>query len=430
MNEMLKLHIPEYKELWYRQKIMQDSDTMSYNKGYDIDFEGYDKETGCIAFPEQKWADWYDYFIDQEPERFYAYVVHERDGEFIGEVNVHKSKDDNWYEMGIVIEAKYRGRGYAVKALWLLLKHTFEDMNAEAVHNCFEDNRNSAVKTHLSAGFAEYRRESGIIELLITREQYFRQKAMRKMTAAINEILADDRPSIYLYGSSVLNDFRLGWSDIDILALTQKPISFSQAEKLVGLRQKLLEEEPENPYYRSFEGGMLALSAFISKEPDCVVYWGTSGQRITDEYQFDSFCMAELLENGRLLCGNDVRSSLKSPEYADFYRDVKKHCEAIRRYAQITGKSFYSFGWLLDIARGIYTLRYGKVISKTSAGQWALDNDLCPVKSALEAALKVRISPKDYICNQKILDYAAKLGPDIQRFADVLEKELNMRKNI
>ena len=70
----LYLHTPSYEELWYRQKIMQDSDTMSYNKGYDLDFEGYDKATGCLAFPEQKWADWYTYFNGQEPQRFYAYV--------------------------------------------------------------------------------------------------------------------------------------------------------------------------------------------------------------------------------------------------------------------------------------------------------------------------------------------------------------------
>ncbi len=425
MIETLKLHIPEYNELWYRQKIMQDPDTMSYNKGYDMDFDGYDKETGCIAFPEREWADWYDYFVGNEPERFYAYVVRKSDGEFIGEVNVHKSKYNNWYEMGIVLEAKYRGNGYSSEALWLLLQHAFEDMNAEAVHNDFEEKRTAAVKTHLSAGFTEYRRENGIVELLITKEQYFRQKAIRRMTAEISGILADNQPSVYLYGSSVLGDFRLGWSDIDILVLTQKRITSSQAEKLVALRQELLEKEPDNPYYRSFEGGMLTLSAFISEEPDCVVYWGTSGQRITDTYLFDSFGLSELEESGKLLYGEDIRCYLKAPEYADFYRDVRKHYEAIRKYAQTTNKSFYSFGWLLDIARGIYTLRYGNVISKTAAGQWALDNNLCPVRSALEAALTVRKAPAEYLENQEMLDYAARLGPDIQRFADVLEKELN-----
>lgn len=114
MKDLLYLHVPAYEELWYRQKIMQDPDTMSYNKGYDLNFDGYDKLTGCIAFPEKEWAHWYSYFIGQEPVRFYAYIVRESDGEFIGEVNVHINENDDWYHMGIVLEAKYRGKGYSV----------------------------------------------------------------------------------------------------------------------------------------------------------------------------------------------------------------------------------------------------------------------------------------------------------------------------
>ena len=264
-----------------------------------------------------------------------------------------------------------------------------------------------------------------ILRLPITEEAHSRQEAVRRMVSAISEILADNQPSIYLYGSSVLNDFRLGWSDIDILVLTQKRISEAQAQDLVGLRQDLLEKEPGNPYFRSFEGGMLTLSAFCSKEADCVVYWGTSGQRITDTYHFDSFCMAELLQNGQLLYGPEIRGQLAMPKYADLYADVKRHCEGIRQYAQTTPRSFYSFGWLLDIARGIYTLRHGTVASKTAAAQWALDNDLCPVPGALKIALKIRKSPMEYVNDPEIFDCAETLGPEIQRFADVLEQELN-----
>ena len=76
--------------------------------------------------------------------------------------------------MGIVLEAKYRGKGYSVIALQLLLQHVFEKMGAEAVHNDFEENRIAAAQAHLSAGFTRYRQENGILEVLITREQYFR----------------------------------------------------------------------------------------------------------------------------------------------------------------------------------------------------------------------------------------------------------------
>ncbi|MCI9142754.1 MAG: GNAT family N-acetyltransferase [Lachnospiraceae bacterium] len=176
MKESLYLHIPTYEELWYRRQFMEDPATMSYNRGYDLDFDRYDPETGCIAFPKEKWADWYAYFIGQEPERYYAYIVRESDGAFLGEVNVHRSQDKPWYEMGILLEAKYRGKGYAAEALELLLKHAFEDMGAEAVHNYFEAEREAAVRLHLAAGFTVYHQEKGVLKLLISREEYFRQR--------------------------------------------------------------------------------------------------------------------------------------------------------------------------------------------------------------------------------------------------------------
>lgn len=101
--------------------------------------------------------------------------------------------------------------------------------------------------------------------------------AMARMAAAINGILEPCGPALYLHGSVVLGDFRQGWSDIDLLCLTERPLSREQAETLVRLRQKLLQEEPDNPFYRSFEGGFLTPEAFLRGTPDRVVYWGTGG---------------------------------------------------------------------------------------------------------------------------------------------------------
>ena len=244
------------------------------------------------------------------------------------------------------------------------------------------------------------------------------------MTEAIGEILEGCRPSIYLYGSCVLEDFRRGWSDIDILVLTGKPMGQAQAEHLVNLRQTLLAAEPENPYYRSFEGGMLTREAFVKNAADRVVYWGTSGQRITDRYAFDSFCRGELLEKGKLLLGPEVRGGMALPTREELKRDVTRYYELIRQYAQQTGRSFYSYGWLLDIARGIYTLRTGLVAAKTAAGDWALAQGLCPVPEELVAALEVRQNPEKYRDDPATFDRAETLGPAVQQFADVLQKEL------
>ncbi len=254
-------------------------------------------------------------------------------------------------------------------------------------------------------------------------ERYERQKAINRMVHDLASILADCSPSIYLYGSSVLDDFRLGWSDIDILVLTRSPISEEQAQRLVHLRQTMLEQDPGNLYYRLFEGGMLSLEAFLSKSPDRVVYWGTSGQRITNAYDFSSIDLTELLTAGVLLYGDDVRSCMVLPTYSDLCSDVKRHYEIIRKYVQKTDRSFYSYGWLLDIARCLYTLQTGKIIGKTAAGEWTLEQHLCPDHDVLEAALEVRKAPQAHK-NEQTLQYAETLGEPVQRFADVLEKNL------
>lgn len=59
MSNRLSLYVPSLDELWYRERIMKDPETMSYNKGYDMLFDGYDRETGCIIFPKEDWEDCY-----------------------------------------------------------------------------------------------------------------------------------------------------------------------------------------------------------------------------------------------------------------------------------------------------------------------------------------------------------------------------------
>ena len=259
-------------------------------------------------------------------------------------------------------------------------------------------------------------------------ERKNRQIAVNKVVREISTRLQGNDASIYLYGSSVLNDFRLGWSDIDILVLTDKQITEEQAHKLVGLRQAMLEKEPNNPYYCCFEGGMMTYDAFTSGKADRVVYWGTDSEKITDHYTLDSFSTTELIESSVLLYGKDIRNQMKTPKFNELYADVKHHYETIRKYAQKTGRSIYSFGWMLDIARCIYTLRTSKIIAKTAAGQWALENGLCPVPDILKTALNVCKLPLKFKKDESTLDYAGTLGEPIQMFADVLEKELERRE--
>lgn len=249
--------------------------------------------------------------------------------------------------------------------------------------------------------------------------------AIQRMSAAIRDALGDNECTIYIYGSVALDDFRFGWSDIDILCLTGRALSDATAGRLMMLRQELLRHEPDDPYYRSFEGIIARAGDFLSGGACRAVYWGTSGQRIADAHVMDVFSKKELLDSGMLICGAELRRDMDMPDYADLCEGVLRHYEAIRTYAVSVPRSFRSYGWMLDIARGIHTLRTGQIIAKTAAGRWALENGLCPTPDALRRTLLLRSEPLAYRHDKDILDYTAALGDDIQRFAGVLQDELD-----
>lgn len=251
-----------------------------------------------------------------------------------------------------------------------------------------------------------------------------RQISVNKMVCAVADILSDCAASIYIYGSAAMDDFRLGWSDIDLIVLTEREISEKQANRLLCLRQDLTKENPGNPCYRLFEGGMLSMDMFFENRPGRAVYWGTRGERICEKYDPDAFGKAQLIQSSVHLYGNDIRDRIKQIEYSDLLEGVKRHHATIRDYAHTTGRSLYTFGWMLDIARCIYTLRSGKIISKTKAAEWAMENHLCPDEDALLFALDVRKNPSEKKKDPKVFDFAETMAGAIQRFNDVLEMEI------
>ena len=246
--------------------------------------------------------------------------------------------------------------------------------------------------------------------------------AINTMAVSIDRILAEAQPSIYLYGSVTTGDYRPGWSDVDLLVLTQSPITEPQADALLYLRQILAQRDPATPHYRLFEGGMLDLGSFLTGEETRVVYWGTTGERIKTQHAFSSFDRLSLLRMGHLLLGRDIRRHLEPPGYDDLLSDIHTHLQTIREHGR-GSRSLYAYGWLLDIARGLHVVLTGRPASKTDAAQWALDERLCPCPAELAMALTVRRQP-ELIHDASVLEYGEGLTGAIQEFADLLEHAL------
>ena len=147
----LELCKPELEDLWFRQQMLEDCETMSFNAHWG----------GAIPFPKEDWKEWYEHWLINEDERYYRYV---KDGDtFVGEIAYHFDKTYNGYVANVLIYSKYRKQGYGTEALKMLCG-IVKDSGA---HELYDDIAidNPAISLFLKEGFKEQYRTNEIILL-------------------------------------------------------------------------------------------------------------------------------------------------------------------------------------------------------------------------------------------------------------------------
>jgi len=147
----IKLVIPKLEDYYYEQKLENDPDTMSYNAGYDVNYYGYHYGTGCIDFPSERFELVYNKRIKEN--RYFAYIKDTNLNEYVGYVNYQFV--DGVYDCGIVIESKYRGKGYSKDALRLLVKEANKN-GIDYLYDTFEKERKNTLKVFTDIGFEIY----------------------------------------------------------------------------------------------------------------------------------------------------------------------------------------------------------------------------------------------------------------------------------
>ena len=164
----IKLYTPKESELDFAKTILADPATMAYNKGYDLDFPGYDKETGTITLSDSYRKKWYDLYFTNPGRFFYAYIYDQELKAFVGDVNFHPSKlNPDARDIGIVIKDEFRGKGYGKAGLKLLIDKAFSFDSIRILCNSFEKERSFALKIHQYLGFKIKAYEDKIIELIL-----------------------------------------------------------------------------------------------------------------------------------------------------------------------------------------------------------------------------------------------------------------------
>lgn len=149
LNSSLEIYIPKLEDYWYEQKLQSDPDTMGYNAGWNVSYDGYHYDTGCIDFPKNKWEDTFNKRIKEN--KFFAYLKDTNINEYVGYINYHYNKNEDKYYCGILIESKYRGKGYSKSGLKLLCDYAKEH-GVKELYDDFESDRNG-IKVFENLGF-------------------------------------------------------------------------------------------------------------------------------------------------------------------------------------------------------------------------------------------------------------------------------------
>ena len=137
---MVELYKPCIEDLWFKETMLSDAQTMAYNHAYG----------GTIPFPKEKWAAWYDkWLVHHANKRFYRYARE-------GEAAYYFDAEKQVYMADVIIYAPHRGKGYGRKALRLLC----EAAEANGLDVLYDDIAidNPSVSLFLKCGFREVMR--------------------------------------------------------------------------------------------------------------------------------------------------------------------------------------------------------------------------------------------------------------------------------
>ena len=144
---------PAVEDLWFRQAMMADPETMRYNHAWG----------GTIPFPREEWADWHDVWVANPVRRFYRYITTGKSRSFVGEAAYHYDEARRIYLADIIVAAKCRRHGYGSAGLQMLCEAARRAGIAELYDDIAMDN--PGIGLFVQHGFEEAYRTEEIIML-------------------------------------------------------------------------------------------------------------------------------------------------------------------------------------------------------------------------------------------------------------------------
>lgn len=249
------------------------------------------------------------------------------------------------------------------------------------------------------------------------------RKLLDEIARAYQQILGEKLTGIYVHGSIAFGCFRWEKSDIDFLAVVEKPLT--QMEK-VALIRVLLQLDPSAPP-KGFEMSVVLRSAcmpFADPTPFELHY--SNAHRANYQHDLSGTCQAMqgvdpdlaahmmvINKVGRAFCGLPVKDVFAPVPRESYLRSIWYDIEGAPE--DITRDPVY---YVLNLCRVLACVEEGQVLSKEQGGQWGMEH-LCEYHGLIASALRAYRSEAAFEASDTDLsNFAEKLLARIRQNAD------------
>jgi predicted nucleotidyltransferase len=200
------------------------------------------------------------------------------------------------------------------------------------------------------------------------------------LLTGVKEILLDQFVGLYLFGSLANGDFDLA-SDIDVLIVTESKISAGTFAALRAMHKRMA--EIDSPWAIQLEVSYIPRAALRRFDPADICHphldRGNDEELHLMDHASDWIIQRYILrERGIVIAGPDPKSLIDPISPNDLRQAVVDVLPLwfnpiLEDPTQIHKRGYQSF-FVLSICRVFYTLKFGEIVSKKFAMEWAKEN--------------------------------------------------------
>ena len=249
-------------------------------------------------------------------------------------------------------------------------------------------------------------------------------KMLSRFTQALVAIDKNFIEGVYLLGSISLNDFHPNKSDIDFLVLCKKLPDDKTATQLKHIHQIIKKGYPT----LALSGSYLSRSSIQSDDPQNIktLSYHLGSMRYVN-FEMGVVSLSELRSNAFTLLGQSAHTlpiNITKIQLNKFlYQNInsywktwiKKHSSFFHRKILLLLFPRLTEWTVLGVARQLYTLKTGRIASKSEAGIYCLQHLSSQFHAVITSALEIRKDDRNY---PFLKSYAVK--PSLKRLRETI----------